>query len=46
MGYYQSGVDLDDDEVDMITAFLKTLTGEYNGVPVTTTNSVDDIHGH
>ena len=46
MGLYQSGVDLTDAEVARITEFLKTLTGEYKGVPVTTTNSMDDILGH
>ena len=46
MGIYQSGVELTEAEVGQITAFLKTLTGEYKGVPVTTTNSMDDILGH
>lgn len=46
MGLYQSGVELTDSEVAGITAFLKTLTGEYKGVPVTTTNSRDEIRGH
>ena len=46
MGLYQSGVELTDVEVDKITSFLKTLTGEYNGTPVTTTNNRNDIHGH
>ena len=46
MGKYQSGVELTQAEVDKITAFLKTLTGEYQGKPVTTTNSPEDIHGH
>lgn len=46
MGKYQSGVDLEQAEVDKITAYLKTLTGEYKGKPVTTTNSIDEIHGH
>ena len=46
MGYYQSGVDLEDREVDAITSFLKTLTGEYKGEPITTTNSPEDIYGH
>lgn len=46
MGIYQSGVELTQAEVDKITSFLKTLTGEYNGKPVTTTNSRDEIHGH
>ena len=46
MGLYQSGVNLSDYEVASITSFLKTLTGEYNGVPITTTNSRDEIDGH
>ena len=46
MGLYQSGVELTESEVNHITMFLNTLTGEYNGVPVTTTNSREDIHGH
>ena len=39
MGLYQSGVELTESEVNLITMFLKTLTGEYHGVPVTTSNS-------
>ena len=31
MGLYQVGVKLSPDEIDKITAYLKTLTGEYNG---------------
>ena len=46
MGLYQSGVELTDAEVASMVAFLKTLTGEYNGKPITTTNSREDIHGH
>ena len=46
MAIYQSGVELTEAQIDDITAFLKTLTGEYKGVPVTTTNDPDDIHGH
>jgi cytochrome c peroxidase len=46
MGYYQSGVDLEDEEVAAITSFLKTLTGKYKGEPITTTNSPEDIYGH
>ena len=46
MGIYQSGVELTEPEISKITAFLKTLTGEYKGVPVTTSNSRDEIHGH
>ena len=44
MGLYQSGVELTAAEVQKISAFLKTLTGEYNGTPVTTTNSLEEIH--
>ena len=46
MAIYQSGVELTEAQIDDITAFLKTLTGEYKGMPVTTTNDPDDIHGH
>ena len=46
MGIYQSGVELTDAEVASITAFLKTLTGEYQGKPITTTNSRENIHAH
>ena len=46
MGIYQSGVELTDAEITSIVSFLKTLTGEYNGTPITTTNSRDEIHGH
>ena len=46
MGLYQSGVELSDGEISSIVSFLKTLTGEYNGKAVTTSNSRDEIHGH
>jgi hypothetical protein len=46
MAIYQSGVELSDADIDQISSFLITLTGEYNGVPVTSNNSRDDIHGH
>ena len=46
MGIYQSGVELTEAEVASITAFLKTLTGEYQGKPITTTNSREHIHAH
>ncbi len=46
MGIYQSDVELTDPEVDKITSFLKTLTGEYQGKPITTTNSREHIHAH
>ncbi|WP_434360094.1 cytochrome-c peroxidase [Parasalinivibrio latis] len=34
MAKYQVGVTLSQSEVDKITAYLKTLTGEYNGKPL------------
>lgn len=46
MGYYQSDVKMTDSEVAKVTAFLKTLTGEHQGFVITTTNDLDDIHGH
>ncbi len=46
MGTYQSGVDLTDAEVAKMVKFLQTLTGEYQGKPVTSNNSRDEIHGH
>lgn len=44
MGTYQSGVTLKESEVNSMVAFLKTLTGEYQGKPVTTSNSREHIH--
>ena len=46
MGTYQSGVELTDAETAKITAFLKTLTGEYQGNPVSTTNTPEEMHEH
>ena len=46
MGTYQSGVELTDAETAKITAFLKTLTGEYQGKPVSTTNTPEEMHDH
>ena len=46
MGLYQSGVELSEGEINAIVAFLNTLTGEYNGKKITTTNSREEIHGH
>ena len=46
MGIYQSGVELTDAEVGKMVAFLKTLTGEYQGKAITTTNSREHIHAH
>lgn len=46
MGIYQSGVELTSAEVDQITAFLKTLTGEYQGKLLTNDTPRDVIHDH
>ena len=46
MGIYQSGVELTEAEVDHITAFLKTLTGEYQGKLLTNDTPRDVIHDH
>lgn len=46
MGIYQSGVELTSAEVDQITAFLKTLTGEYQGKLLTNDTSRDVVHDH
>ena len=34
MGKYQLGVDIPQEDVDLIIEFLKTLTGEYQGKPL------------
>ena len=39
MGKYQSGVELGEQQVDDIVAFLNTLTGEYQGKPLTNANA-------
>lgn len=46
MGIYQSGVELTDIEIDNICDFLRTLTGEYQGKKITTTNPRSVIHDH
>jgi cytochrome c peroxidase len=46
MGLYQTGVEMDASEVDKIEAFLLTLTGEYQGAPITNNNPRELIHGH
>lgn len=46
MGRYQSDVDLTDAEVADIVAFLRTLTGEYNGVKLTNVNEYGVVHVH
>lgn len=46
MGIYQSGVELTSLEVEQITSFLKTLTGEYQGKLLTNDTPRDVIHDH
>lgn len=46
MGIYQSGVELTSLEVNQITSFLKTLTGEYQGKLLTNDTPRDVIHDH
>ena len=46
MGVYQSDVKLSGSETAAIVEFLKSLTGEYDGQPITTSNSREEIHGH
>ena len=46
MAVYQSDVTLTAEETALIVEFLKSLTGEHDGTPITTTNSRDEIHGH
>ena len=46
MGIYQSGVELTSAEVDQITSFLKTLTGEYQGKLLTNGNPRETMHDH
>ncbi len=46
MGIYQSGVELTDGQVASIVSFLKTLTGEYQGKPLTNDTPRNVIHDH
>lgn len=53
MGRYQSDVELTEEEVSAIVAFLRSLTGEYKGEKLTTSNEYgvvidpdDDDHHH
>ena len=38
MALYQCGVELDSADIDAVVAFLRTLTGEYNGAKLTSKN--------
>lgn len=46
MGIHQSGVELAGTEVDDISAFLKTLTGEYQGKLITNNNPISTIDSY
>ncbi len=46
MALYQSGVELNHGQVDLIVAFLKTLTGEYQGELIVNDTPRDVIHDH
>lgn len=46
MGIYQSGVELTEQEIQKLVSFMHTLTGVYQGEPVTTTNLREHIHAH
>ena len=35
MGRYQLGVEIPQNDVDLIMSFLRSLTGEYQGKPLT-----------
>ena len=41
MAKYQVGTELSDEEVATITAYLKTLTGEYEGKPLVNDNMTE-----
>ena len=43
MGLYQVDVEMTDAEVAKVVAFLKTLTGKYNGEYITSDNDRDHI---
>ena len=46
MGFYQIDVEFTEEQINSIVEFLKSLTGEHNGTPITTSNTRDEIHGH
>ena len=46
MGLYQIDVEFTEEQINSIVEFLKSLTGEHNGTPITTSNTRDEIHGH
>jgi cytochrome c peroxidase len=46
MALYQCDVELNDADVESIVAFLRTLTGEYNGVKLTNENHYGEVFHH
>ena len=46
MALYQCDVELNDADVESIVAFLRTLTGEYNGVKLTNENIYGEVFHH
>ena len=46
MGLYQSGVELSEEEIAGITAFLHTLTGKYKGELLSNSNPPEVMHDH
>jgi hypothetical protein len=46
MALYQCDAELNDSEIMDIVAFLRTLTGEYKGVKLTTENEYGEIFHH
>lgn len=46
MGCYQSGVELSEEEIQAITAFLRTLTGEYRGEKLVNEGTHHHEHHH
>ena len=46
MARYQSDVDINDEETAAIVAFLRTLTGEYQGTKLNNPNEYGVIHHH
>ena len=46
MALYQCDVELEDADINSIEAFLRTLTGEYNGVKLTNENHYGEVFHH
>lgn len=46
MANYQSSIELSENEIHNLVSFMHTLTGKYQGKPITTTNLREHIHAH